>query len=560
MLEIFTGSLFTEVSALLILAGLIGLAGHLLKQPLVVSYILVGIVAGPSVLNLARSEGPLELLSELGIAILLFLVGLKLDLKLIRSLGAVSLTTGLGQVTFTAAFGFLISYLLGFGLVPSIYIAVALTFSSTIIIVKLLSDKRELDSLHGRTALGFLIVQDIVVVLAMVALSTIGMGSGEDGGQVTFSQAAIAAAVLVGVVVLIVKFAATPITKKLAENQELLILFALGLAAGFAAIGEYLGLGLEIGGLLAGVALASTPYRESIASRLTTLRDFLLLFFFVVLGTELDLGSLGSNVPAALILSAFVLIGNPLIVLIIMGRMGYRKRTGFLAGLTVAQISEFSLIFVGMGVTLGHLTGSELGLVTLVGLITIAASTYMITYSHQIYGLMEPYLGFAEKDDPAREIQEEEKDKPTPPAVILLGLAGLGGAVAARLMAEKIPALGVDFDPSSVVKWRERGFDAIYGDVSDPNFVAELPLKSAKWVISTLQHHGPALVDQDPRLTMMRTLKADGFEGKIAIAVYRHSDVEHVEGLGADVILEPFEDAAQTTVDKIAANFVEGAG
>ncbi|WP_198302011.1 cation:proton antiporter [Croceicoccus marinus] len=437
MLEIFAGSLFTEVSALLILAGMIGLAGHMLKQPLVVSYILVGIVAGPSVLNLAQSEGSLELLSELGIAILLFLVGLKMDFKLIRSLGAVSLTTGLGQVIFTAAFGFMISYLLGFGLIPSIYIAVALTFSSTIIIVKLLSDKRELDSLHGRTALGFLIVQDIVVVLAMVALSTIGMGSGEDGGEVTFSQAAIAAAALVGVVVLIVKFAATPITKKLAENQELLILFALGLAAGFAAIGEYLGLGLEIGGLLAGVALASTPYRESISSRLTTLRDFLLLFFFVVLGTELNLGALGSNIPAALLLSAFVLIGNPLIVLIIMGRMGYRKRTSFLAGLTVAQISEFSLIFVGMGVTLGHLTGSELGLVTLVGLITIAVSTYMITYSHQIYKLLEPYLGFAERDDPAREIQEEEKDKSTPPAVILLGLAGLGGAFAARLMEKR---------------------------------------------------------------------------------------------------------------------------
>jgi Kef-type K+ transport system membrane component KefB len=551
MLDVFTGSLFTEVSALLILAGLIGLAGHMLKQPLVVSYILVGIVAGPSVLNLARSEGPLELLSELGIAILLFLVGLKLDLKLIRSLGAVSLTTGLGQVSFTAGFGFLIAYLLGFGLIPSLYIAVALTFSSTIIIVKLLSDKRELDSLHGRTALGFLIVQDIVVVLAMVALSTIGMGAGDEGGEVTFSQAAIAAAVLVGVVILIIKFAATPITKKLAENQELLILFALGLAAGFAALGEYLGLGLEIGGLLAGVALASTPYRESIASRLTTLRDFLLLFFFVVLGTELNLGALGSNVVAAVILSAFVLIGNPLIVLIIMGRMGYRKRTGFLAGLTVAQISEFSLIFIGMGVTLGHLTESELGLVTLVGLITIAASTYMITYSHQIYEVLGPYVGFAEKDDPVREIEEEEKEKATPPAVVLLGLAGLGGAIAARLLQKEVPSLGVDFDPSTVEKWRERGFDAIYGDVSDPNFVEELPLKSAQWVISTLQHHGPALVSQDPRLTLMRTLKADGFDGKIAIAVYRHSDVKHVEGPGADEILEPFEVAAETTVEKV---------
>lgn len=554
MPEILAGSLFTEVSALLILAALIGLAGHMLKQPLVVSYILVGIIAGPSVLNLARSEGPLELLSELGIAILLFLVGLKLDFKLVRSLGAVSLTTGLGQVGFTSAFGFLIALLLGFDVTASIYIAVALTFSSTIIVVKLLSDKRELDSLHGRTALGFLIVQDIVVVLAMITLSAIGMGSGEESGEVTVRQAALAAVVLIVVVLLIVRFAATPVTKKLAENQELLILFSLGLAAGFAALGEYLGLGLELGGLLAGVALASTPYRESIASRLTTLRDFLLLFFFLVLGTQLNLGTLGANVPAALVFSAFVLIGNPLIVLIIMGRMGYRKRTGFLAGLTVAQISEFSLIFIAMGVTLGHVTSTELGLVTLVGLITIAASTYMITYSHQLYDRLQPWLGFAEKEHPSREIEDEERDQKTPPAVILLGLAGLGGAFAARLLQEEVTTLAVDYDPAAVEKWRQRGLDAIYGDASDPQFLTELPLKSAAWVISTLQHHGPAVVDQDPRLTLVRTLKTDGFDGKIAVAVYRHSEVEHVEGEGADVVLEPFEDAAETTMQKILAS------
>lgn len=551
MIELLTHSLFSEIAALLILAGLVGLLGHFLRQPLVVSYIVVGIIAGPAVLGLAQSEGPLELLSDLGIAILLFLVGLKMDYRLVRSLGFVSLTTGLGQVLFTSVFGFLIGLALGFGPIPSLYIAVALTFSSTIIIVKLLSDKRELNSLHGRVALGFLIVQDLVVVLSMVVLSTMGMGAAADGEGGSVVSALAAAAAMGAIVAVIVRYAATPLTRRLAESGELLILFSIGLAAVFAAIGEYLGLGIELGGLFAGVALASTPYRDSIASRLAPLRDFLLLFFFLVLGTQLDLAVLGENVPAALIFSAFVLIGNPLIVLIIMSLMGYRKRTGFLAGLTVAQISEFSLIFIGMGVALGQVTEAELGLVTLVGLITIAASTYMITYSHKLYPLFEPSLGVFERRHPVREEEDEKRQQSAPPKVILIGLAGLGGALAARLLENKVPARAIDFDPAAVDKWQERGLDAVYGDVSDPEYLAELPLKTAKWVISTVSHHGPDMSTLDPRLALQQSLKNNGFSGRLAIAAYRHSELEAMESAGADIVLEPFEDAAERTMERV---------
>ncbi|TCD04814.1 sodium:proton exchanger [Erythrobacteraceae bacterium CFH 75059] len=553
MAELVTHSLFSEISALLILAGVVGLIGHLLRQPLVVSYIVVGIIAGPSLLNLVQSEGPLELLSDLGIAVLLFLVGLKMDYRLIRSLGFVSLTTGLGQVVFTSVFGFLIGLALGLGVVPSLYIAVALTFSSTIIIVKLLTDKRELDSLHGRVALGFLIVQDIVVVLSMVALSTLVIGSTVTGSDTTVAGALAAAASMAGLVVLIIRYAARPLTRRLAENQELLILFSLGLAALFAAIGEYLGLGIELGGLFAGVALASTPYRDSIASRMAPLRDFLLLFFFLHLGSQLDLEVLGANVPAALVFSLFVLIGNPLIVIVIMGLMGYRKRTGFLAGLTVAQISEFSLIFIGMGVALGQVTEAELGLVTLVGLITIAASTYMITFSHRLYPLFEPLLGWAERARPKREEADEQRDRPAPPKVLLLGLSKLGGALARRLQAANVPLLAVDFDPGVVETWQRLGLNAVYGDATDPDFLCELPLQHARWVISTFAHHGPSMTSHDPRQTLINTLKAEGFGGRVAIAVYNHDAKTDMKAAGADIILQPFEDAAEATMARVMA-------
>ncbi|MDP3316428.1 MAG: cation:proton antiporter, partial [Devosia sp.] len=303
------------------MAALIGLVGMVLRQPLIVSFIAVGLLAGPSVLDVVRANDRIDLLSHLGIAVLLFLVGIKLDLKLIRSLGVVAVMTGLGQVAFTSLFGLLIGLALGFDLVTSLYVAVALTFSSTIIIVKLLSDKREIGSLHGQIALGFLIVQDLVVVFAMIALSAIGIGGEERGGG-GILLALGSGLCLVVFVYLFVRYIADRLTARLAHVPELLVVFAIAQAAMFAATADHFGLGKEVGGLLAGVSLASTPYRETIAARLAPLRDFLLLFFFIALGAALDLSQLGTHVVAAAVFSVFVLVGNPLIVLAIMGAMG----------------------------------------------------------------------------------------------------------------------------------------------------------------------------------------------------------------------------------------------
>lgn len=336
MNELITQSVFYEIALLLVVAAGVGLIGHLLRQPLIVSFIVVGILVGPAGMDIVRSGEHIELLAQLGIALLLFLVGIKLDVKLIQSLGVVSLMTGLGQVAFTSIIGFFIALALGLDPVTSLYVAVALTFSSTIIIVKLLSDKREVDSLHGRIALGFLIVQDIVVVFAMIVLSALGVGGQEDAGVREILTVLLAGIGMLALVLVFIRWIANPLTAILARSPELLISFGIAMAAMFAAAGDMFGLGKELGGLLAGVALASTPYREAISARLSPLRDFLLLFFFIGLGSRLDLSLLGENVPAALIFSVFVLIGNPLIVVVIMGLMGYRKRTGFLAGLTVA--------------------------------------------------------------------------------------------------------------------------------------------------------------------------------------------------------------------------------
>jgi len=167
-------SVFAQIGMILGLAVLGGVLAQQLRQPLIVAFIGVGILLGPSGFSLVEQRTEIELFARLGIALLLFVVGLKLDLHIIRSVGPVALASGLGQVLFTSALGYVIALGLGMSSVTALYVAVALTFSSTIIIVKLLSDKREVDSLHGRIAVGFLIVQDIVVVLVMIGLTAYG--------------------------------------------------------------------------------------------------------------------------------------------------------------------------------------------------------------------------------------------------------------------------------------------------------------------------------------------------------------------------------------------------
>ncbi|WP_395343482.1 cation:proton antiporter [Ningiella sp. W23] len=549
MLDIIHQSSFFEITALLVLATLIGLLGTYLRQPLIVCFIIVGLLAGPSVLDIVHSRDKIELLSELGIAILLFLVGIKLDVTLIRSIGPVSLLTGLGQVFFTSLIGYFIGIALGFDSTTSIYVAVALTFSSTIIIVKLLSDKREIDALHGQIALGFLIVQDLVVVFSMIVLAAIGMGSGQqdEPGDVVL-KVAMSGVLLLGFVVLFIKYLANPLTVKLAKTPELLVVFALALATLFATIGKLVGLGMELGGLLAGIAVASTPVKESISSRLAPLRDFLLLFFFIALGATLDLSTLGNYLFEAVIFSLFVLVGNPLIVLAIMGALGYRKRTGFLAGLTVAQISEFSLIFIAMAVSLGHIQSDILGLVTLVGIITIASSTYMITYSHTLFRWCEPALGLFEKQTSSRESAASLATKKQYD-VIVFGLGRFGTSIAKHLQKAGFAVLAVDFNPDVHEQAKAIGVHSIYGDVTDAEFVAELPLQGTQWIVVTIPTHHLGLVIEDTRKTIFELSKATGYSGRLAIVSHSQHETDKLKQAGIDLVLQPYSDASMRATE-----------
>lgn len=533
---------FHQVAALLALCAVVGAAATRLRQPLMVGFLAAGILVGPEALGLVDETEELELLATIGIALLLFVVGLRLDLRLVRSIGPVALATGMGQILATAVLGFGLSLGLGMPTLAALYVAAALTFSSTVIIVKLLADKGEIDELHGRIAIGILIVQDLVVVVVMIALSA--FGDTAQGGVLSALVEVVARGVAFGAGILVLaRWVLPPMLGWLARSPELLALFAVAWAVLLAAAGDLLGFSEEVGAFLAGVSLASTPYREALGARLVGLRDFLLLFFFIVLGVRFDLDAVGDQLVTAAVLSAFVLLAKPLIILALMGWQGYRARVSFRTGITLAQISEFSLILAALGLGLGHIGEDTVGLITLVALVTIGLSTYLITASGRLYARLAPALSAFERRG-ARDHTFADDDK-TEADVAVVGLGRYGGEIVTALSEAGHQPMGIDFDPRALRAWDKRGLPVLYGDADDPELPQLLPLSSLRWVVSSAR-------SLDTNLGLIQALAQAGYSGRVAATAMSSQDAQALRKAGADAVLLPFATAAREAVSLLS--------
>ncbi len=537
---------FLEFSAILVLASLVGILGRFLKQPLVVSFLVAGVLAGPFGIGLIKSYEEIELLARMGIALLLFIVGLKLDLGLIKSTGVTALLAGSAQMILTTVLGGGVALALGLDLREAAVVGVALAFSSTIIVVKLLSDKGEIDSLYGRVTVGILIVQDIAAVLALVALSTMA-GKAAGGQESTFMISLQVAARGLGLLLglgLLTRYGLPALLRRLANSQEMLLVFSISWAVFMGGLAEFLGFSTEVGAFLAGVALASTPYRDAISARLAALRDFLLLFFFINLGARLDLVSAEAWLAPALLLSGAVLVVKPLAVMIFTGLLGYGRRVGFLAGTSLAQTSEFSLILVAAAVSAGQVDRSILGLVTMVTVLTLLVSSYLILNSGPLYERVAPYIKIFQR---RRLIGEPGQSGPggDAPEFLILGLGDYGSGIAEALLERGRGVAGVDFDPAVIEGWRQRGLPVIYGDAGDPELHEHLPLEGTEWVVGSFR-------SLPLNLALLGFLRQAGFKGKVALAAGSDADSEALHGAGVQVVLRPFHDAAEQAADALA--------
>jgi Kef-type K+ transport system membrane component KefB len=475
-------SAFFATGLVIAAASVLGAVARNFKQPLILAYILVGIIAASfGIFQGEELHDTFNFLAELGIAFLLFLIGLELKFNDVKYLGKIAVLTGLGQIIFTSVAGFLLARLIGFGGIEAFYIALALTFSSTIIIVKLLTEKRDLDSLYGKVAVGFLLVQDLVAILALIVISSFGNGDLTAGKFVfTFVEGAI----FVAVTLLLSRYVAEHIFNAVAKNVELLFLSSIAWAMIFSSLAVALGFSIEIGAFVAGVGLATLKEEHQIASRIRPLRDLFIVIFFITLGLKLTFSNILSTLSPALILSLFVLIGNPLIMMIIMGYLGFRKRTSFMASMAVAQISEFSLVIVALGLRVGHISQEVVSLITLVGIITISTSSYLILNSTKLYKLFGKYLSIFQRKVLTEKVLEGEKEFSD--HTVLIGSGRLGSEILRSLKESGKEVVVIDFDPIIVRHLIDQGVDVIFGDINDQEIQEAANLKRAKLIVSTM--------------------------------------------------------------------------
>ena len=484
----FAAHAFSELAAVLAVVLAITALMRALKQPLIIWYIIAGILMSPSILNLIQHTDSVQMFAHIGVAFLLFMVGLWLNPAVVKDLGKASLVVWVWQVVFTTAIGMGISLLLGFDWVVSIYIAISLAFSSTIIIVKLLSDKWVMDELYWKISIGMLIVQDIIAMVILMVLASLPV----DGALVnrwSFSAVLLAKMAVVGIVVYILtKYILPRIMWYIAKSSEFLLLFSIGRCLLFAAGLEAFGFSLEIGALLSWLTLATLPYRFEISSRMKPLRDFFIVLFFVFLWSQLQFSDVSVYIVPIIIFSIFVLVGNPFIVMVLMGWMGYKRKNSMMVWFTVAQISEFSFILMWLALAIWHITNIDIvSMVTIVGLITIAWSSYYFTYSDQIYTKVGKYLKIFERKEPLAEthfsIKAQDYD------VIVFGNHRTGEGILNSLQRDGKRFLIVDYDPRVIRELEAKDIPCMYWDASDIETLEELSLHKAKMIVSTIHDY-----------------------------------------------------------------------
>lgn len=528
--------IFLQITVIICLAAFFATIFRWLKQPIILAYIFTGILIGPFGFFNFSNKDVLQLMAQFGITLLLFMVGLELKLNDLKSVGKVSLLTGIGQIVFTSSIGYFICLALGFSPIPSMYISIALTFSSTIIIVKLLSDKRDLHSLYGKISVGFLLVQDFFAILLLIFLAGFNNVNGESLSAWSFLATLAKGAILFGGIVYLSKALLPKMVDVIAHSSEALFLFSLAWAFGLASLisSPIIGFSVEIGGFLAGLSLANSTENFQIASKIRSLRDFFITIFFVILGMNLTFSNIAAVLSSAIALSLFVLVGNPIIVMIIMGALGYRKRTSFLAGLTVAQISEFSLIIIFLGNKLGHLTGEVVTLVTVVGIVTFTLSTYMVVNGNKLYLFLAPLLSIFERK---RNKKDEALHSSRELSAIKNHVVLVGGDQMGESLIDVFEGMGkeiviIDFDPEVVNKLEFKNVHRLFGDISDEEIRKLANIHSANLIVSTIP-------DVEDNLILVKEVKGKNGNAVVIVTALDSRDARILYAEKADYVVLP---------------------
>jgi Kef-type K+ transport system membrane component KefB/voltage-gated potassium channel Kch len=473
--------IFTELSLVIVIAALVSLVMRVLRQPLILGYILTGVAVGPSMLHLIHAKDAFEGFSTIGIALLLFIIGLGMNISVIARVGKPVFITAAALVVSIGAVGFALSrVLLGFSSVEAYLIGLALFFSSTIIIVKALADKKEQNRLHGQIAIGVILLDDIVATLALLFVAA-GKDQSITVGE--FASLLGRGAGLILFLVIASRYVLPRVAKLIAVSQENLFLFAIAWGFGVASLFEFAGFSIEVGSLFAGVSLASLPYAQEIESRLKPLRDFFVVLFFITLGESLQVTNLGPAIQPALLLSAVVIILKPTVVTATLGLLGYPKRVAFKAGINLSQVSEFSIVLIVLAAANGLVRPEISAIITIVAMATITASTYLTKYDNGLFALFDRLKFFAPLFAKERKITQHKK---VDYQLLLFGYHRGGHEFIHTFEGLKKPYLVVDYDPAVIELLQHRHIPCQYGDATDSELLEEVGIAQAKLIVSTI--------------------------------------------------------------------------
>ncbi len=471
-------SLFYQLSVVIAVAALVSLIFRQFRQPSIIAYIVTGFLAGPSLLNLIHDHEAFASFSQIGISLLLFVIGLGLNAQVIRTTGKPvflafsSVTVGVGLLTFG------LTKMLGFTTAEAVVLAIGLLFSSTIVVIKALSDKKEQARLYAQIAIGILLVEDIIATIALLFLSAQGGGDSAASGMGLL----LAKGLTLGVALTIFGGYVLPRTiSSWAASQEMLFIFALAWAFGVASVFHWYGFSLEVGSLFAGVALAHLPYAQEISTRLKPLRDFFIVLFFVELGQNMNLANFSSAILPAIFLTAIVMIVKPLTIMTSLGLLGYTKQTGFKAAVHLSQVSEFSIIFIVLAVSTGVAGERVTAVITLTAVFTIVLSAYLMKYDDRLYKRFQKLLTLFERSDTKREISDLHSYP-----LVLLGYRK-GGYEFVRTFREMHKRyVVIDYDPDVIENLEHQHIHHLYGDVTDLELLEEISLHKSELVVSTI--------------------------------------------------------------------------
>lgn len=473
-------NLFLELSLIIAIGAGIALLMRLMRQPLIIGHILTGIVVGPSVLSLISSVETIEVFSKIGIALLLFIIGLGLNPKVIKEVGKVAVIAGVIQIGFTAIIGIGVGLLFGLSKTESVVLGTALSFSSTIIILKLLSDKKEQSRLYGKVTIGILIIQDIVAMLALLIFTA---QSGESGFEISKLLILLGKGIVVATPLFVIgNFVLPKMHKLIAGSQEFLFLFAIGWGFGSAALFEVSGFSLEIGALLAGISLAGLPYAQEISARLRPLRDFFVVVFFINLGAGLNFANFTSLIPLIAVVLFVVMVVKPWIVMISMGILGYTKRTSFKSAVSLAQISEFSLVLAALALAEGRIGEQLSAVLTIVALASIALSTYASVFDDGLFEFLEKHVVLFERTKTHSERNRSKKNY----EIVLFGYQKGGHEFVKIFRSMNKKFVVIDYDPEAIDIMEHAKIDYLYGDASDHELLEEADLSKTKMIVSTI--------------------------------------------------------------------------